>query len=49
MGIQKLIDRITDQAWLDRVPLLPMWLILIFGAVVGINAAFSLVTDYDSP
>lgn len=49
MGTQTLIDRITDQDWLDRVPLLPMWGILTFGAVMGINGAFSLLTDYKSP
>lgn len=44
-----LVDKISDKSWLDRVPLLPMPVIMILGAVMGINGALNLFTDYDSP
>ena len=46
---QRLIDKLSDQSWLDRVPLMPQLVIGILGGAMGINAAVSLFTDYDSP
>ena len=43
------VDRIFDNPGLDRVPLLPMPLIMALGVVIFINSTLSMFTDYESP
>lgn len=50
MRIEDLVDKISAQSWVDRMPLLPARLILTFGIVIAINSAVSLLSDqYESP